>query len=68
MGYCALMEVIPTAEEKAIEDFAALARMMKAMSEHAEEIAKSRRALFLAYVKEGFTEAQALELCTKLGV
>lgn len=31
----------------------------------ARTIARYRRAAFLAYVAEGFTEAQALELCCK---
>ncbi len=30
-----------------------------------QTLAKIRRAAYLAYVKEGFTEAQALELCCK---
>lgn len=32
------------------------------LAEHSAAIANARRVMFLAYVSEGFTEAQALEL------
>lgn len=38
-------------------------RNLPAMLEHAKTMAQLRRAYYLAYVEEGFTEAQALELC-----
>ncbi len=40
-------------------------RNLDALIENQKAIAKIRRAAFLAYVAEGFTEAQALELCCK---
>lgn len=39
-----------------------LADAWGAMAEIATDLANARRTLFLAYVAEGFTEAQALEL------
>lgn len=40
----------------------AIADAWSTMATHATEIAHARRTLFLAYVAEGFSEAQALEL------
>lgn len=34
--------------------------------EHASTIAHAKRAFYQAYIAEGFTEAQALELCKDL--
>lgn len=42
---------------------AQFARMIPAMLEHVQLQAKVRRAAYLALVAEGFTEAQALDLC-----
>lgn len=42
-----------------------LRRILPEMMEHAALLAKIRRASYLALVEEGFTEAQALELCAK---
>lgn len=39
-----------------------LARAWMMMAEQAPHIAAARRTIFLAYVAEGFSEAQALEL------
>ena len=39
-----------------------LAAIWQAMAEQAAHIAAARRTIFLAYVSEGFTEQQALEL------
>lgn len=39
-----------------------MSRLWQAMAAEASHIASSKRALFDAYVAEGFTEAQALEL------
>ncbi len=41
-------------------------RELTALSDMAQDIAKTRRALYDAYVAEGFTEAQALIMCQKL--
>lgn len=38
-------------------------RHLVALIENQKAVAKIRRAAYLAYVEEGFTEAQALELC-----
>jgi hypothetical protein len=43
-----------------------LKRELTAMADMAQDIAKARRALYDAYVAEGFTEAQALIMCQKL--
>ena len=40
----------------------ALAEVWANLAQHAAQIANARRVMFLAYVAEGFTEAQALEL------
>lgn len=48
------------------EVFKNVAESWKAISEHAPEIAKAKRTLFLEYVGQGFTEFQALELCKTL--
>lgn len=41
-------------------------RELTALSDMAHEIAKARRALYDAYIAEGFTETQALIMCQKL--
>lgn len=43
-----------------------LSRIWQAAAEEAANIAASKRKIFLAYVSEGFTEAQALELIKSL--
>lgn len=40
--------------------------LMNTVAKHAADIAHARRTLYLAYIDEGFTEAQALELCKVL--
>lgn len=40
-------------------------RHLDELIENQRVIAKIRRAAYLAYIAEGFTEAQALELCYK---
>lgn len=52
----------PHPTKAAIEN---LRRILPEMLEHAALLAKIRRASYLALVQEGFTEAQALELCAK---
>jgi hypothetical protein len=42
-----------------------IARNLSTMIETVNNVAKFRRAAFLAYVENGFSEAQALELCCK---
>jgi hypothetical protein len=39
-----------------------MARMWGEMARHANNIAHAKRTLFQAYVAEGFSEAQAMEL------
>lgn len=48
------------------ESAKALAEVWSKMAAHATDIAHAKRTLFLAYVAEGFTEAQALELVRML--
>jgi hypothetical protein len=40
-----------------------MARVLPAMIEHVEMLAKLRRRAYLALVREGFTKEQALDLC-----
>lgn len=42
-----------------------IARNLSTMIDTINNVAKFRRAAFLAYIENGFTEAQALELCCK---
>lgn len=44
------------------EAASSFAQLWMAMAKEAANIAASKRAIYLAYVAEGFTEAQALEL------
>ena len=47
-----------------VEDaFADYALVIGRIAEASADIAAARRALFLAYLHEGFSEMQALELC-----
>jgi hypothetical protein len=45
-----------------------VALLMNHIAKHASDIAHARRVLFEAYIAEGFTEAQALELCKVLNL
>ncbi len=45
------------------DSFRHLALVMSAVAENAAHTARAKRALYQAYVAEGFTEQQALELC-----
>lgn len=49
-----------------IKSLDSLAIVWGGAAKHAATIAHARRTLFNAYVDEGFTEAQALELCKAL--
>lgn len=40
--------------------------LVGAIANNASHIAHARRAMYLAYLAEGFSEAQALELCRTL--
>lgn len=42
------------------------ARVWRLIADKADDIAVARRALFTAYCRQGFTEAQTLELCKAL--
>jgi hypothetical protein len=46
-----------------IAAFANYGTLLGVVAKHASDIAHARRTLYLAYIDEGFTEAQALELC-----
>lgn len=56
-----LVKLAPRDELQAASD--AAERALPILIEHAARTAKLRRAMFTALVKEGFTEAQALDLC-----
>ena len=56
---------MPTQINKLAAEGESLKRNLDILIETQKEIAKYRRAAFLAYVENGFTEAQALELCCK---
>ena len=43
--------------------FQSMAQMWPVMAEHAPQIASHRFIMFGAYIRAGFTEHQALELC-----
>ncbi len=60
--------LVPTAADKANEDFALIARLMKSMAEHADEIAKARWTLYKAYLSAGFDKTEALNLCARMTV
>ncbi|MFC0305327.1 hypothetical protein ACFSTI_19500 [Rhizorhabdus histidinilytica] len=53
----------PSTPADVIAAFANYGTLMNSIAKHASDIAHARRQLYLAYVSEGFTEAQALELC-----
>lgn len=57
-----------TEQEALAEAFGKIALFACALAQHAGDIAHARRTLYLAYLAEGFTESQALELCKALSV
>ena len=57
-----MMEEGPTAEE-AVN---IIAESYMKMAERASDIAYSRRTLYEAYISEGFTPEESLELCKSL--
>jgi hypothetical protein len=54
-------------KQKLIDAFDKLDIIMSAQAKHAASIAHAKRALYLAYIDEGFAPEQALELCKSLG-
>lgn len=48
------------------EAIAALVESFGTMAKHAHDIAYARRTMYEAYVSEGFSPAEALELCKVL--
>lgn len=55
----------PSALQKALADYA---QYLNTITQHAADIAHARRTMFNAYLAEGFTESQALELCKALSI
>ena len=54
--------------KKLVEALGQLSVIAAAHAEASAEIANARRRLFDAYKNEGFSEAQALELCKSLSL
>lgn len=54
--------------EQIAEGMEAIGVLVGAVAKNAAHIAHARRELYEAYVAEGFTEGQALELCRSLGI
>jgi|GEM_PF-2057140 len=46
--------------------FEEMARTLHMLMEHAPSIANAKRAFFEAYLAQGFSEAQAVELCKNI--
>lgn len=62
------IHVVPTAKDEAAGAWQTMTRMMEQQRAFAAEVAKTRRALYLAYKAEGFTDAEALELCKSVAL
>lgn len=61
------IRVLPNLErDQMAGEFAQLARALAQVVEQRTAIAAAKRAMFLAYVEVGFSEAQALELAKAL--
>lgn len=54
---------LPEQQDKTKATLDAMERQMPELIRSAKVIAQIRRANFEAYIEQGFTEAQALELC-----
>lgn len=53
----------PKKEPGARESAKQVVEVWQAIAEDAAHVASAKRKLYLAYISEGFTEGQALELC-----
>lgn len=53
---------LPTRPDEMLRHFSDHLKLMKAAAENAAQIARTKRALYLAYVKEGFEPGQAMLL------
>lgn len=56
----------PTPKQDMREATADLVRIWQAVAASSADIAHAKRTIFLAYVAEGFSEAQALELVKQI--
>jgi hypothetical protein len=54
--------------EEREDAFTSLLTLMNMQCEHAHDIARHRRTMFLAYMQAGFTEGQALELAKSCSI
>lgn len=61
-----IKEIPNTERDQLLAGLAQLSRVWSAIVERADEIAAARKAMFDAYVRQGFTESQALDLCRGL--
>jgi hypothetical protein len=52
--------------QEIVDALADMSLVVGALADNASHIAHARRSLYNAYLAEGFTEAQALELCRRL--
>ena len=59
---------IQTAQDKTRAEIEAMRRTLTVAITAAPEIAKLRRALYLAHMEEGFTKDEALILCQKISL
>lgn len=62
------IRTLPTARDEMAGALDAMVRIWVEQRRVAHEIASTRRALYLAYLKEGFTESQALDLVKSLAL
>lgn len=53
---------LPTKPDEMLKHFTDHLKLMKAAADNAAQIARTKRALYLAYVKEGFEPGQAMLL------
>jgi hypothetical protein len=63
------LDVVPNAErDEIIAAFSQSSRFWAIMAEHADQLARTRKKLFDAYIKAGFARSEALELVKTLGI